>query len=289
MVSTVIVPLDGSERSAGALVPAQAIAERAHAALLLITAHWSHARDESTCRELEARALAIQHSASVVPTVELRAVRDLRVPHAIETVARRTPGAAVCMATRGHTALGTAVLGSVARAVIRRGIDRLVLVGPASRPGWSLRDDPRMIVYLDDFADALSVVGPAADLAIATGCYATIVFNDGASHRRTVDAPNAGAPRPVDLAAKAFADRGVATEVLALESGDPARALLGLCEALRDAVFVALSMRPRLGMPLATLGGVGMDVVRHAPVPVLVHRPPVPGEAVSGESETKVS
>ena len=272
MVSTVIVPLDGSERSTAALVPACAIAERTHAAMLLLTAASSGTRDDSARRELCTRAHAIQSSSVVLPTVELRALRNRDVPDAIAGAARHTPGGMVCMATRGDTRAGVAVLGRVARAVVRRGVDSLLLVGPRSRPDWSLPEHPRIIVCVDELDDGETIVDPAGDLAIAVGASALVVHVEPPGRRRPSGAAVA-AQRSVDRAAKLLADRGVPSEGVVLEGAETAGALVALCESTRDVAFVALSAHGRTGVPLGTLGSVAMDVVRHAPVPVLVHRP----------------
>lgn len=266
-ITTVYVPLDGSERAEAALPPAGAIAERSGAELVLLSARWPDASVETVEHYLDARAAFSDFPA------RRQIVLDRGPAAAIRTAATE-PAALVCMASRGRGALREALLGSVGEEVVRTVSAPVLLVGPALAPTWALGDSPLVLAGVDGSERARAAVSDAGDLAAALqgGVRAIEVL------------------RPSDVVAKAafpggdvamlqevvdeLRARGVHAEYEVVDAFDPADALAA--EAVsRRASFLAVSSHGRTGVTRAVLGSVAIATVRKAPCPVLVSGPAV--------------
>ena len=130
-IQTVLVPLDGSERAEQALPPAVQLAERMDADLVLMTTAWEGKSIETVRRYLDV------HIALLERDVEPLVVLDREAPDAI-LFAAREPGTLVCMTTHGRGGVVSAVLGSVAEAVVRGASGPVVLMGPGMKSDWVL-------------------------------------------------------------------------------------------------------------------------------------------------------
>lgn len=128
-VSTIVVPLDGSEFSQVAVPIAVRLARRLDAGLHLFSA--VPAADEIDGRDASLAAVEDEFELDDVK-VERSVVVDLDVAGAIHEALRRLGGVAravVCMASHGR-GRSAALVGSVATEVVRRGRDPLIVVGP---------------------------------------------------------------------------------------------------------------------------------------------------------------
>ena len=156
MTKTVIVPLDGSDFALRALPVATAAAGAFDAELLLVTT-------PMTLEEHDPSELPVWLPEAAAATGYDRVRTELLPEHdeltALSRCVARVEEPALCMATRGRGALGTAVLGSVAqRAVHELGVPT-ALVGPNSDSEWRL-DGP--IVVCHDGSVASDAILPAA-------------------------------------------------------------------------------------------------------------------------------
>jgi nucleotide-binding universal stress UspA family protein len=141
-IKKVYVPLEGSQIAAAPIDPGAQLARRAGAPLVLLAAQWPDASDTTMRSHLDA------HVAFLDGPVESWVIFDHGPVEAIVGAAAE-PGALVCMATHGRGALRTAVLGSVARAVVRKARGPLVLVGPELDREWTLADRLSIMVGTD--------------------------------------------------------------------------------------------------------------------------------------------
>ena len=170
MTKTVIVPLDGSDFALRALPVATAAARAFDAELLLVTT-------PMTLEEHDPSELPVWLPEAAAATGYERVRTELLPEHdeltALTRCVARADEPALCMATRGRGALGTAVLGSVAqRAVHELGVPT-ALVGPNSDTEWAV-DGP--IVVCHDGSVASDAILPAArEWARALGLKVVIV------------------------------------------------------------------------------------------------------------------
>ncbi len=267
MPQTVYVPLDGSDRAEAALGPAAAIAARAHAALVLLSAHWPDEGSDAARDYLDARAASLDQSARTWLVLE-------REPAAAILVAAKSPDALVCMATHGRGGLRATVLGSVAEEVVRTSPTPVVLVGPDLEAGWELGDAPVVLAGLDGSTASRAVARAAGDLAVSIGARVRVV--EVLRPRDVVavgDFPGGHLDMLEDVV-RELSTGGVPAEYEMIDGFEPADALVHAATDRRVA-FIALAGHGRSGLARTALGSVSMRVVRHARCPVFVAGPQV--------------
>jgi nucleotide-binding universal stress UspA family protein len=276
---TIIVPLDGSPLAERAVEPALAFAGRSGANLVLLTVSEDPAHTWAR-RYLEERVgslITTEGSDGRMPTIETEVVAGSDPARAIADLARETPGAAVLMSTHGRSGLETAVLGSVADAVVRTAGVPLLLVGPENRIDTWLHDPAHMIVCVDGSDLSHGVVDPAVAIALDLHAEMTVV--------RVLEPILALVPAPVpgaagepelpaiESVAKEIANRGVPAAYALLRPDNPATAIVRFAQEEPATVCIAVATHGRTGIGRVVLGSVAQRVVRRAPCPVLVYRP----------------
>jgi nucleotide-binding universal stress UspA family protein len=264
-MSSVVVPLDGSELAESALGPGVALAKRLYAELVVVTTEWPGTAPRTQAGYLDARIAWLDHPARTL-LVHDRAPDDAIVAAAADL------GAIICMATRGRGAVRTTVLGSVAEAVVRSSPVPVVVVGPGCDAEWELPDVPLLLVGVDGSEPAREAALAAQDLVLALGGRADVV--EVLEPRDTGDA---GAARDAHLAAleqvaAGFAARGAPARTTLLDGFDPASMLVQDARERRASLLV-LATHGRGGLSRLALGSVAMRVVRHAPCPVAIIGP----------------
>ena len=264
-IQTVLVPLDGSERAEAALRPAVQLAERMDADLVLVTTAWEGTRIETVRRYLDVHIALLERDAE--PLVVL----DQEAPDAILTAARE-PGALVCMTTHGRGGVMSAVLGSVAEAVVRGANGPVVLMGPWMGSDWVLPALPTVLAGFDGSAPACAGVRAAGDLAAALGARVRVVEIAQLPDIVHVSRFRAGHVDELEEAVGELRVTGVEAAYEVLDGVDEADTLIA--EAARsDAALLALGTHGRQGLARIALGSVTSRVVRHATLPVLVACP----------------
>lgn len=263
MISTIVVPLDGSDFSQKALPVADQVARRLQVPLSLLTSGWGSTVDElERYLSAEAASLSVATTTTVVPDT---------FPATAISQAVEGRDAIVVMATHGRSGLGKAILGSVAEDVLR-GTDRpLMLVGPGADPGAALGEGP-LVVSTDGSETSASIVPWASTWAEALGLpvrLVTVTRADG-----TPLGSDDGTELETRLTSMADAIRaaGVEVEVETLTGNDAATALVDLANNL-PAGLLAMATHGRTGLARTALGSTAMRVVHDARCPVLVHRP----------------
>ena len=257
----VVVPLDGSSASARSLQPARAIARAFDADLNLVSVVMPSFVSTVTdrIRGQAAQAGILEPSitldiSSMAPADRLLATLD------------DDPGLLLCMATTGRSRFGQ-VLGSVAEALLRSRTGPFVLIGPECHPDAFGGGGP-LIVPVDGSDTADSVLG-----LVELWCEHTAMT----PHVVTVVAPDGAAPDSERAIGGASTARrraellpGADWEVL--HHAKPAAAITEHALDV-DASMIAIATHGRTGLPRVVLGSVAMEIARHAPCPVLVHRP----------------
>ena len=263
MLTSILVPLDGSDFSERALPIASHLGAAMGVPVTLLTSGWG-----STVDELESYLAA--RSADVAGDVETTVVPDTFPATAISQAVEGRD-AVVVMATHGRSGLGKALLGSVAEDVLKGTNRPLLLVGPHMAGDGELPAGP-MVVSTDGSETSSTILPWAAAWARALGMGVRLV---------TVTRPDGtplGSVEPeqlqtrLDEMVERLADEGVEAEVETLTGTDAAAALVELATSL-PAGLVAMATHGRTGLARTALGSTAMKVVHDAPCPVLVHRP----------------
>ena len=286
MFSTVLVPLDGSPAAATALPTARALATALGAQVnllrvvrrpvTLLDGHAAEIREAATyldglARELSASNLRVRTH-----------VRSGEVAEAILGEIDQGRVDLVVMATRGHSGVVRAVLGSVSSQVLSRSPVPVVLL---RADGRSLSGVERLLVPVDGSAGGALALGAAIDLAHATGARLTLLevvtplpiwtyeASDGFYFGHHIDpswdrAALAGARRYIDHLVDQVRERAIYADGLAMP-GDVPRAISQTALDV-SADLIVMSTRAHTGPARAVLGSVADAVVRLAEPPVLL-------------------
>ncbi|NIR40128.1 MAG: universal stress protein [Actinobacteria bacterium] len=268
-----IVPLDGSARSARALGPAVKAATALDSPLKVISfaTELSRAVVES---ELEEQLEAARRES---PGVEctLRVETSESVGQGLLAYLDSTPGALVVMAThgRGHS---SALFGSTAAEVVRHRSSPLLLVGPDCETD-RFEVGGLMLVPLDASDHSEQIIPVAEAWAIVFGNPIEVVQVVSPEDSQLAAAASVREPiietdyvhRKAREMGRAL-DQELEYEVLHGEHAGPT-----IVARARDygAALVAMTTHGASGLSRLLHGSVTADVVRHAPCPVLTVRP----------------
>jgi nucleotide-binding universal stress UspA family protein len=286
MFSTVLVPLDGSPAAEMALPTARGLATALGAQVNLLRVV------RRPVGLLDGHAAAIREAASYLDGLarELSAsnlrvrtqVRSGDVAEAILAEIGEARVDLVVMATRGHSGLVRAVLGSTASEVLSRSPVPVVLLRADSR---GLSGVKRLLVPLDGSAGAALALGAGIDLAHATGAHLSLLqvvtpipvwtydASVGFSFGQHIDpswdeAALAGAKRYLEHLVDDLRERGIYAHGRAV-LGDVARTISRTAQDVA-ADLIVMSTRAHTGPTRAVLGSVADEVVRVAQSPVLL-------------------
>jgi nucleotide-binding universal stress UspA family protein len=268
-MNTVIVPLDGSAEAEAALPYARDLAGP-DGRILLLTSVW-HGEPVAPRRYFEDRALALAGD-----DAQTRVVVEVRPSQAILDVAVEMSDALICMAAHGRNALGRAVLGSTAEAVLR-GTDRpVVLVGPRAAADRTRTAAHNLLLAVDEPETADVLVPYAVELADRLHLHLWSVESvQAAPYPFTADAPvpatDLEEARGLGRAVELLAERAHGTETKALYAVEPADAIVHFATDL-PASWIVMGSHGRAGVARFALGSVAMRIVHRAPCPVMVVR-----------------
>lgn len=269
MYELIVVPVDGSELSHRALVPAAVLAGREGVPLEVVRIVSSRGASARELDELE--RVAGSHSGVRMET-RLEFNED---PSAyLGRLARTEPATLLCLSTHGRGGLGQAVLGSVATEVVRQAERPVLLVGPAYQPDRGF-DLASMVVGVDGSPISEAVIPTAISWAEAYGMRLHLVQVVGpiAEARTAADRIPQDFTAPDSYLARLANRVGerVPTDWRVLADERPERALTDLAEA-EDSSLIAVGTHGESGLRRVALGSVAASVTRAAPCPVVVVR-----------------
>jgi nucleotide-binding universal stress UspA family protein len=272
MYSKVIMPVDGSDFSWRALGPASALADQCEADLEILQVVTLH-DDVGPAKDLLTETLAARSANA--PAASL-ASASITVVAMGETVAGTVagyvesfPGSITVMSSvgRGRSA---AMIGSIAEEILGSLFGPIMVVGPDSRIDQTdFRGD--LIVPVDGSETSETALGLAAALGIALSARVWVVS--------VVDAPDSGDPDvsessyTANLANKLAEQSHHEVTYEVLHGSHPDKAIVEQAKAMNASVIVA-STHGRTGLARIRAGSVAMRIVRHAPCPVILNRPP---------------
>jgi nucleotide-binding universal stress UspA family protein len=174
----VLVPIDGSEFSLRALPTARALAQRLGADVQSISIATDD-DDAGRLRTISAAMLDMDADDERVSVVVGGDPADVIVRRADELAP-----SVVCMSTHGRGRLSGALIGSVARSVVQRSSEPVVVLGPsADNPGWTPRPrrwpEPlsvaRIVACVDGSATSEQILPVAAAWATSLDMSLTIL------------------------------------------------------------------------------------------------------------------
>lgn len=291
---TILVPLDGSTLSEGALPTATALARKSGARLVLVKAAWPPAvLGRSPIEEQFGDVREAKRYLDEVATRLTRqgyqvsvAVHYTPVAQGILTEVERCQADLVVMTTHGRSGLGRWIFGSVAEAVMSHCPVPVWLVRANAPHALDILtlERPRLIVPLDGSAFSEAVLEPARDLAHTLD--ATLVL------LRVVVPP----PVPTDMSmptmapatdlslqeeteafsylseiAARYMEDGLRVQTI-VRIGLPVEAILEESQ-VPGTGLVLMATHSRTGMARALLGSVAMEVLRRGALPMMLVRP----------------
>jgi len=303
MLQSLLVPLDGSEFSERTLPLARGLTHATGAALHLAHVHVPHLPDhflsntqfhfegldmdeydqqhkEREQEYLEEIVARFQGGDATIDGVLLEGeIAEAIADHAVTVDADM-----ILITTHGHTGVSRMWLGSVADTLIRLTHLPLVVIHPGA--GANVPDAvmafKHILVTLDGSTLAERILGPASDLAEASGARITlahVVSSSAVLGARIlpilpgdIRAVVEKAHRYLQNIAAGLGDQGLDVSVQVVEHEAPAAAIAKLGTEL-EADVVALATHGYGGFKRAILGSVADKVLRGSPLPLLLQRP----------------
>lgn len=263
----VSVPLDGSSFPEAAVAPARSLAAVLGAELHLFGV---------AMEQVEADAMAARMQAVGGPGATWETRIDWDVPSQILAVARERR-TLICMASHGRGRLGEALVGSVARHVVTRTIEPVVLVGPDLDPRRRIAEGP-VLACVDGGPVSEGILPIAAAWArrLGTGLEIVTVAEPVPSSgpgRHPHRSHGPGEPETyVDGLVRVWQGKGAGVPVTGTVLYDPISAAEGLAAHVAEspASVVAVTTHARAGLARTFLGSQATAIVRTSRVPVLV-------------------
>jgi nucleotide-binding universal stress UspA family protein len=263
----IIVPTDGSDYSWRAVPVGEALARQCDADLELFEVV-TYAADIPRAEELIRERVA-QAPLSVPVTATAR-VMERSVGFTIADYVEKVNGGMIVMSTfgRGRT---EAILGSVAVDVLRELFGPVVTVGPKAHTD---RADFRgeLVVPVDgsDLSEAALALAAAWGIGLEARPWVVEVLKPDTPH--VADSLESSYPARLarDLAGTSHHE----VEFEVLHDDHPGSAIADFAHSIGASLIVA-STHGRTGLSRLAAGSVAMEIVRHAPCPVVLSRPPV--------------
>jgi nucleotide-binding universal stress UspA family protein len=291
-MTTVLVPLDGSELAERALPFAFALARATRGRLLLVRAvlAYSYETEEGTTKvpvypraEAELAAVASRLRAAGV-RADAHVALGIAAADSILAAAVEHRADLVVMSTHGRGGLGRFLYGSVADEVLRGSDVPVLLVSAACAGTWPSDGKLRVLVPLDGSDLARRALEPLAGLARALPLelvLARAVPVPAPPLAALGDEANFALAYPLDPEVDLAAARGELEDQAArlagvldvadvrVEQGRPAATIAALARE-EGAHLIAMSTHGRGGLTRLVMGSVATGTLHHATVPLLL-------------------
>jgi nucleotide-binding universal stress UspA family protein len=299
MITTLVVPLDGSQFGEEAIPYALEVARRAKAELRLVHVHVppTFARypdlyvDKDRLIRVEeelyliSKSKQIEQSEGFNPVV---AVVDGRGVDAIADYVGKVNGSLVIMTTHGRGPLSRLWLGSVADGLIRCLPAPTLLVRPAGKPSPAAKPNSfrHIIIPLDGSSESERILKPALELGRLLSCTYTLFQSvppvplmgfditgvpTGAVDLQLVQQLQESAQVYLNKAAETLRSEGLTVRARVVIHPSAPTAILDQAAEEPDSI-IALATTGLSGLSRLVLGSVADKVIRGATVPILVYR-----------------
>jgi len=256
-----IVPLDGTTASERALPIASSLASATGSGLRLLTTQTEI--DGSTATSY------LENIAASLPTEVDADVDADQQPADAVAAAADSARTGVCMTTHARGRLLAALHPNIAAEVVTRAAGPVVLVGPACR-AEPLGEGPILLAH-DGSPEATAAGHHVLDLAALLHRAVEVVAVVSAPSGRPSDEPYPEESREMGALCDHAARLGVAANHRLVFASEVHDGLMDAIEQVQPAL-VAMMTHHRDRLELFREGSLTMDVVHHAPVPVLVAR-----------------
>ena len=178
-------------------------------------------------------------------------------------------GGMLVMSTFGRGRTG-AILGSVTVDVLREMFGPLVLVGPrASTDRVDFRGELIVPVDGSNRSETTLALGAAWGIGFESRPWVVEVHDPAQVQVPDTTESSYAARLARDISRRSHHD----AQYEVLHSNHPGKAIADFAESIGASLIVA-STHGRTGLARLTLGSVAMEIVRHAPCPVVLSRPP---------------
>jgi nucleotide-binding universal stress UspA family protein len=305
MLRSLLVPLDGSNFSERSLPLAGQIARATGATLHLAHVHVPYEPDQLLSntqfhfegvdmtdydnghREQERAyltGLAAKVGEDGTP-VDAKLLEGREVADELVTYANEVETDMILMTSHGYSGFSRLWLGSVADEMIRRSTLPLLVIHPGEGEGeleGVVSSVGHILIPLDGSKLAESVLGPAADLATATGARITLAHALSVPEglgprilspvREKVERDLGDAREYLEATAEVLRQSGLEVATHAATGRVPAVAIASFAKQL-DANVIALATHGYGGLRRTLLGSVADKLLRVSEVPLLVMRP----------------
>jgi nucleotide-binding universal stress UspA family protein len=261
----VIVPVDGSNHSWRAAEVAAVVARQCVAELELLEVVDAPQDVEPAVAAVTSRAAVLDVDGEPIVTA---IPVDTSVAVTVANHARSVLGAIIVISSsgRGRT---EALVGSVAAELLDEMYGPLVVVGPRAKTRGDLRG--RLVVPVDGSAFGEAVLGLAVAIGIGFEAHPWIVEVLPPNLRAPSDVIDSSYPASVARRLAEQSHHPVDYEVL--HDSSPERAIARFAADL-DASLIVASTHGTTGLVRLASGSRAMAIVRHAPCPVVLSRPP---------------
>jgi nucleotide-binding universal stress UspA family protein len=265
MVQHLIVPVDGSDASWRAVDAAVGLARRADASLDVVEVVF----DQHDVADAQARLTERidQHDTSgVEASTHVRVAAD-SVAEAIGKEVEEHPEVTVVLASHGR-GRSAALLGSVTEELLERIFGPVLVIGPHVT---ATTFEGPIIATVDGSDASESVLPLAAAWGIELGGEPWIIEVADPDGNVTGDVSESA--YPARLARRLAKDSGHPVQFEVLHGAHVHDEVADFASSINAAMIVA-STRGRTGMSRFVIGSTAAAIVRHAPCPVLLVRPP---------------
>ena len=267
MFNRIIVPTDGSDYSWRAVGVGEAFARQFDAKLELLEVV-TYSADVNRAEQLMRERLAAAPLS--VPTTVCARVMHRSVGFTIADHVGNVDGAMTVMSTsgRGRT---EAILGSVAVDILREMHGPVVAVGPkATTDRADHRGELMVPVDGSEFSESALPLAVAWGIGLEARPWVVEVLDPAQERVEDVVESSYAARLARHLSAQSH--HQVQFEVL--HNKHPGAAIGQFAESIGASLIIA-STHGRTGLARLALGSVATEIVRHAPCPVVLNRPPV--------------
>lgn len=262
MYDRIIVPVDGAKRALAPLPFAEELARTWGCPLEVLHVV---TRDEPPS-QAEPDGYDVRRVQGRDPAATLIAETQATEPHGL-----------LCMASRGRTAAGELLFGSVTSRLIRELHAPLVVTGPALLTPSGPPRVTRILVCLDGSVTSASILPTARAWAVELDLEVVLVhvtypIGDPVAGPPTIPEETRAVTAELRRTAEEWNEDGITTRWQLVEDTEPATGIARQA-AHRAVDLIVMATHGRTGLERVLVGSVASGVLRRAPVPVLTRRP----------------